>query len=130
MQMIYKVLIDGQERIIKKQIPTYNREADNRAREEIIKHYLDKEDASEVLITEAYEDAAYQYWEEMYGRQIDEIPRNECERRLLIELHEGRSPIEGIHVLQSEFGISIQEGTAIYEEIRNRCNEWEMKNML
>lgn len=130
MQMIYKVLIDGQERIIKKQIPTYNREADNRAREEIIKHYLDKEDAREVLITETYEDAAYQYWEEMYGRQIDEVSGNECERRLLTELNEGNSIIGSIHVLQREFGISLEEGTAIYEDVRKRCNEWETKNML
>ncbi len=56
MQMIYKVLVDGQERITKKQILTLSREADNKAREEIIKHYLDTEDAREVLIIEAYED--------------------------------------------------------------------------
>ncbi len=52
MQMIYKILVDGQERITKKQIPTLSREADNKAREEIIKHYLDTEDAREVQIIE------------------------------------------------------------------------------
>ena len=125
MQMIYKILVDEQERIIKKQIPAPTREADNKAREEIINHYLDKEDAREVLIIEAYEDITYQYWEEMYKRQIDEVPRNECERRLLIELHEGNSMTGSIHVLQQEFGTSIEEGTAIYEDIRKRCNNWE-----
>ncbi len=56
--MNYKILVDGQEHVIKKQIPAHNREADNKAREEIIRHFLDKEDASEVLIIEAYEDVA------------------------------------------------------------------------
>ncbi len=54
--MIYKIMVDGQEHIIKKRLPILNREADNMAREEIIKQYLDTEDAREVLIIEAYED--------------------------------------------------------------------------
>ena len=72
----------------------------------------------------------YQYWEEMYIRQINEIPQNERESRLLIELPEGHCIIDSIHVLQREFGITIEEGAAIYEDIRKRCNEWEKKNML
>ncbi len=55
--MTYRILVDGQEHIIKKRIPKHSREADNKAREEIIKHYLDTEDASEVLIIEASEEA-------------------------------------------------------------------------
>lgn len=128
--MNYKILVDGQEHVIKKQITAHNREADNKAREEIIKHYLDTENAREVRIIEAYEDVVAQYWEGMYGRQIAEVPRNECERRLLIELHEGRGIIDSIQVLQQEFGISIEEGTAIFEDIRIRCNEWEKENWL
>ena len=54
--MNYRILVDGQERVIKMQIPAHNLEADNKAREEIIKHYLDTEDASEVLIIEACEE--------------------------------------------------------------------------
>lgn len=121
--MIYKILVDGQEHIIKKQIPTRDRKADNEAREEIIKHYLDTENAREVRIIEAYEEVVAQYWEGMFKWQIDEVPRNEHERRLLIELHHGNSIIGSINVLQHEFGISIEEGTAIFEDIRNRCNE-------
>ena len=55
--MTYRIMVDGQEHIIKKRIPKHSREADNKAREEIIKHYLDTEDASEVLIIEASEEA-------------------------------------------------------------------------
>ena len=55
--MTYRILVDGQEHIIKKRIPKHSRQADNKAREEIIKHYLDTEDASEVLIIEASEEA-------------------------------------------------------------------------
>ncbi len=73
---------------------------------------------------------AAEYWEEMYGRQIEEVPRNDCEKRLLQELGKGNSTIGSITVLQREFGISIEEGTGIFEDIRNRCNEWEKRNCL
>ncbi len=73
---------------------------------------------------------AYQYWEEMYIRQIGEVSQNERERRLLLELHEGNSMIGSIRVLQSEFGITIEEGTAIFEDVRNRCIEWEKEKWL
>ena len=57
LSMTYRIMVDGQEHIIKKRIPKHSREADNKAREEIIKHYLDTEDASEVLIIEESEEA-------------------------------------------------------------------------
>ena len=71
-----------------------------------------------------------EYWNEMYIRQIEEVPLNEREKRLLKELNEGNSIIGSIEVIQREFGISIEEGTAVFEDIRNRCNEWEKRNML
>lgn len=65
------------------------------------------------MFKEEMKHGAYQYWEEMYIRQISEVSQNERERRLLLELQEGNSMIGSIHVLQSEFGITIEEGTAI-----------------
>lgn len=38
--------------------------------------------------------------------------------------------IGSIHVLQSKFGITIEEGTAIFEDVRNRCIEWEKEKWL
>ena len=82
------------------------------------------------MFKEEMKHGAYQYWEEMYIRQISEVPQNERERRLLLELHEGNSMIGSIHVLQNEFGITIEEGTAIFEDVRNRCIEWEKEKWL
>ncbi len=48
--MIYKVLVDGKEKIIHRYLADDSRETDNLAREEIIRHFLDEEDAKEVLI--------------------------------------------------------------------------------
>ncbi len=73
---------------------------------------------------------AQEYWEDMYRRQIEEISGNEREKRLLMELKQGNSIIGSIMSLQREYGISVEEGEAIYEDIRHRCNEWEKKNML
>lgn len=54
--MIYRVLIDGKEKRIKKDVPDSSRQADNLMREEIINHYLDHEGAHDVLILDAYEE--------------------------------------------------------------------------
>lgn len=73
---------------------------------------------------------AARYWDDMYRRQIEEISQNEYEKRLLIELNEGNSIIGSIKVLTNLLGMSVEEGTAVYEDIKNRCNEWEVRNML
>ena len=52
-QKKYRVLIDGVEKSITKSLRDNNRYSDNLAREEIINHYLNTENAKEVLITEA-----------------------------------------------------------------------------
>lgn len=49
----YRVLIDGVEKSITKSLRDNSRYSDNLAREEIINHYLNTENAKEVLITEA-----------------------------------------------------------------------------
>ena len=54
-QKKYRVLIDGVEKSITKSLRDNNRYSDNLAREEIINHYLNTENAKEVLITEAIE---------------------------------------------------------------------------
>lgn len=52
-QKKYRVLIDGVEKSITKSLHDNSRYSDNLAREEIINHYLNTENAKEVLITEA-----------------------------------------------------------------------------
>ncbi len=54
--MIYRVLIDGKEKRIKKDVQDSSRQADILMREEIINHYLDHEGARDVLILDAYEE--------------------------------------------------------------------------
>ncbi len=54
--MIYRVLVDGQEHIISKQIRVHSRSADNKAREEIINLFLDEKKARKVQIVEAYDE--------------------------------------------------------------------------
>lgn len=51
--MKYRVLVDGVERIICRQLKDPSREADNIEREEIIQHFLDEEGANDVEIIEA-----------------------------------------------------------------------------
>ena len=63
---------------------------------------------------------AAQYWNDMYRRQIEEIPQNEYEKRLLTELKEGNSIIGSIMVLTNLLGMSIEEGTAVYEDIKKQ----------
>ncbi|MCR4584520.1 MAG: PHP domain-containing protein, partial [Lachnospiraceae bacterium] len=51
--MIYRVYVDGKEKEAEVHFKKCSREADNRAREEIIRHYLDEEAAAEVRIGSA-----------------------------------------------------------------------------
>ena len=50
--MKYKVLIDGEERIVCRDLKDTSRETDNIEREAIIRHFLDEEGAKDVLIIE------------------------------------------------------------------------------
>ena len=54
--MVYRVLIDGKEVLIKKKLADDRRETDNTAREEIIRHYLEDEGVENVLIMESREE--------------------------------------------------------------------------
>ena len=54
--MIYRVLIDGKEKNIKRRVLGNDRQDENRIREEIINHFLDHEGANEVLILEALDE--------------------------------------------------------------------------
>ena len=49
----YRVLVDGDEKTITKSLSDNSRYTDNLTREEIINHYLNDENASEILIAEA-----------------------------------------------------------------------------
>ena len=51
--MIYRIYVDGKEKEAEVRFKKYSREADNRAREEIIRHYLEEEAAAEVRIGSA-----------------------------------------------------------------------------
>jgi hypothetical protein len=55
-QMIYRILVDGKELSVRKQMADHSREADNTAREEIIRQYLDEEGATDVKILSATEE--------------------------------------------------------------------------
>ncbi len=57
--MDYKILVDGVEQVVKKQVRICNRQDDNKVREEIIRYYLDEEGACEVRIIEAYEEEGH-----------------------------------------------------------------------
>jgi len=76
-----------------------------------------------------YKNAA-EYWEDFYRRQREEIPQNDYEKELLSLLGEGESIIGCILKLEEKYGVSVQDGTAIFEELRARCNEWEVKNVI
>ena len=55
-QMVYRILVDGKELLVNKQTADHSREADNTAREEIIRQYLDEEGATDVQILSATEE--------------------------------------------------------------------------
>lgn len=73
---------------------------------------------------------AAKYWDEMYRRQREEVPRDECEKKLLIDLGEGKSITESVIELKELYGITVSEGWSVYEDVKKRCNEWEVRNML
>lgn len=73
---------------------------------------------------------AAEYWAEMYRRQREEVPQNEYEKKLLIDLGDGKSITGSIKELKELYGISEDEGWTIYEALKKRCNEWEVRNML
>ena len=54
--MIYRIIVDGKELSVRKQMADHSREADNTAREEIIRQYLDEEGATDVKILSATEE--------------------------------------------------------------------------
>ena len=54
--MVYRVLVEGKEVLIKKKLADDRRETDNITREEIIRHYLEEEGAEEVLFLESKEE--------------------------------------------------------------------------
>ena len=54
--MYYRILVDGNEIIINKDVPSNSRVTENKVRKEIIDYYLDVEDAHEVLIVESYKE--------------------------------------------------------------------------
>ena len=54
--MKYRVLIDGEEKTIYRDLKNKSRETDNIERESIIHHFLDDEDAKDVQIIEAIEE--------------------------------------------------------------------------
>ena len=76
-----------------------------------------------------YKNAA-EYWEDFYRRQREEIPQNDYEKELLSLLGEGESIIGCILKLEEKYGVSVEVGTTIFEELRARCNEWEVKNVI
>ncbi|MBR4758674.1 MAG: hypothetical protein IK078_00810, partial [Lachnospiraceae bacterium] len=55
-RMLYKIVVDGKEMTVRKQVKANNRETDNSVREEIIRHYLDTENATDVRILSATEE--------------------------------------------------------------------------
>ena len=56
--MVYRIIVDGKRKYAEALVKEYSLEADNLAREEIIRHYLDDEDAKEVLFDTTVEEAA------------------------------------------------------------------------
>lgn len=54
--MVYRILVDDKELSVRKQAADHSREADNLAREEIIRQYLDDEGAKDVRILSATEE--------------------------------------------------------------------------
>ena len=54
--MVYRVLVDGKEFFVRKEPAEHSREADNTAREEIIRQYLDEEGAINVQILSVTEE--------------------------------------------------------------------------
>ena len=48
--MIYRISVDGKRKYAEAPIKDYSLETDNLAREEIIRHYLDDENAKDVTI--------------------------------------------------------------------------------
>ena len=54
--MVYRILVDGKELSVSKQPTDHSREAENNAREEIIRQYLDEEGAADVHILSSSEE--------------------------------------------------------------------------
>lgn len=48
--MVYRITVDGKRKYVNASIEEYSIEADNAAREEIIRHFLDDEGAKDVMI--------------------------------------------------------------------------------
>ena len=54
--MYFRIIVDGKEKIIMKDLPDRSRQTENKVRKEIIDYYLDVEDAHEILIMESYKE--------------------------------------------------------------------------
>ncbi len=72
---------------------------------------------------------AVEYWEDVYRCQREEIPQNDNEKEFLSLLGDGESIIGCILKLEEKYGVSVQDGTEIFEDLRERCNVWEVKNL-
>ena len=73
---------------------------------------------------------ASEYWRRMYERQCEEVPRQPTEKRFLELLGDGESITGSITILSAEYGISADKCLEMYEDLRVRCNLWELDNML
>ncbi len=58
--MVYRIVVDGKEMYAAADVRNSSLEADNMAREEIIRHYLDDEGAKEVFIDVRIEEVDYE----------------------------------------------------------------------
>ncbi len=54
--MIFRVLIDGEEKEIKRDVPGSGRLSENMVRQEIIDYFLDREGADEVVIVDSFDE--------------------------------------------------------------------------
>lgn len=58
--MVYRIVVDGKEMYAAADVRNNSLEADNMAREEIIRHYLDDEGAKEVFIDARIEEVDHE----------------------------------------------------------------------
>ncbi len=58
--MVYRIFVDGKEKYAAANVTDNSLEADNMAREKIIRHYLDEEDAKEVVIDTRVEEVDHE----------------------------------------------------------------------
>ncbi len=71
--MIYRISVDGERKYAEASIRKYSIEADNLAREEIIRHYLEEVNAVEVIIDTTIDEARviHEIADEFYGQLLE-----------------------------------------------------------